>query len=115
MKRCDVNSHRSIEVELLDDVSNAEIYCEINKCILSDDVANEQSDVESLAVVETMKKYWPCAPDGFIPNSVIRRLIQPRPPPDYSQIIKELDEKELENRVRKGIHEGKFNLQLKYP
>ena len=24
------------------------------------------------------KKYWPCAPDGFIPNSVIRALIVPK-------------------------------------
>ena len=24
------------------------------------------------------KKYWPCAPDGFIPNSIIRDLITPK-------------------------------------
>ena len=24
------------------------------------------------------KKYWPCAPDGFIPNSIIRGLINPK-------------------------------------
>jgi hypothetical protein len=24
------------------------------------------------------KKYWPCAPDGFIPNSIIRYLIRPK-------------------------------------
>lgn len=26
------------------------------------------------------RKYWPCAPDGFIPNSVIRDLITPKKP-----------------------------------
>lgn len=24
------------------------------------------------------RKYWPCAPDGFIPNSIIRHLIIPK-------------------------------------
>lgn len=26
--------------------------------------------------------YWPCAPDGFIPNSVVRNLVKPRKPPE---------------------------------
>ncbi|XP_057312304.1 WD repeat-containing protein 87-like [Hydractinia symbiolongicarpus] len=28
------------------------------------------------------KKYWPCAPDGFIPNSVIRNTVAPEPAPN---------------------------------
>ena len=26
------------------------------------------------------KVYWPCAPDGFIPNSVVRKRITPKRP-----------------------------------
>ena len=29
---------------------------------------------------QTAKVYWPCAPDGFIPNSVVRKLVKPRKP-----------------------------------
>ena len=31
---------------------------------------------------ETTKVYWPCAPDGFIPNSVVRNLVKPRKLPE---------------------------------
>ena len=27
---------------------------------------------------ETDKVYWPCAPDGYIPNSVVRKRVKPR-------------------------------------
>lgn len=36
---------------------------------------------------ETPKKYWPCAPDGYIPNSVIRKFIKPKPFPDHERLI----------------------------
>ena len=30
---------------------------------------------------EPAKVYWPCAPDGYIPNSVVRKRVKPRKPP----------------------------------
>lgn len=44
--------------------------------------ASEKSGVEAedTRSCTNSKKYWPCAPDGFIPNSVIRYLIEPEPP-----------------------------------
>lgn len=36
---------------------------------------------------ETPKKYWPCAPDGYIPNSVIRKFIKPKPFLDHERLI----------------------------
>ncbi|KAL9984788.1 hypothetical protein ACROYT_G007121 [Oculina patagonica] len=30
---------------------------------------------------DTTEVYWPCAPDGYIPNSVVRGFIKPRRPP----------------------------------
>ncbi|XP_068741933.1 WD repeat-containing protein 87-like [Montipora capricornis] len=69
----------------------------------------------SLPTIDTEQSpqvFWPCAPDGFIPNSVIRQRVKPRKPP--SRLIPRLtraaqkrgrafveDEKEVEeNRDR---------------
>ena len=55
--------------------------------------------------------YWPCAPDGFIPNSVVRKLVKPRKPParlipqmtrpekKKEQVIEE-DEEDDENKPK---------------
>ena len=31
--------------------------------------------------VEPVRVFWPCAPDGYIPNSVVRQKVKPRRPP----------------------------------
>ncbi len=45
--------------------------------------------------------YWPCAPDGFIPNSVVRETIKPTIPPDYTELIRQLEENEANSRFKK--------------
>ena len=34
----------------------------------------------------TSAKYWPCAPDGFIPNSTVRAIVAP-PPPNFLTLL----------------------------
>ena len=64
--------------------------------------AIEEEDVDYVEMAEASMKFWPCAPDGFLPNSVIRSIIQPKAPPDYSLLVKELDEKDAVERIQKG-------------
>ena len=38
-------------------------------------------------------KYWPCAPDGFIPNSLVRYVVAPPPPtplPEQREVKQEI-------------------------
>lgn len=62
-----------------------------------------------------IKKFWPCAPDGFIPNSIIRYLIcpkreeldkvQPWQPRDFNFLD---DEPEIEFCTPEFSDEGKL-------
>ncbi len=80
---------------------------------------DEQSDSKTSLEVPTDEEtsdgtnnniiFLPCAKDGYIPNSVIRQLIQPTAPPDYSEIIKEIEEKEEAGRFKRS----KMNLTPK--
>ncbi len=73
---------------------------------------DEQSDSKTNLEVPTDEEtsdgtnnniiFLPCAKDGYIPNSVIRQLIQPTAPPDYSEIIKEIEEKEEAGRFKRS-------------
>ena len=38
-------------------------------------------DEEATSEPSMTQKFWPCAPDGFIPNSVIRKVLRPKTPP----------------------------------
>ena len=42
--------------------------------------ADKNADTALSLEEENGKKFWPCAPDGFIPNSIIRKLISPKKP-----------------------------------
>ncbi|XP_048578307.1 uncharacterized protein LOC5510818 isoform X2 [Nematostella vectensis] len=46
--------------------------------------------------------YWPCAPDCFIPNSVVRKLVKVRKPPEYliPKIIRPVKEKKKKRKNR---------------
>ena len=50
---------------------------------------------------EKSRKYWPCAPDGYIPNSVIRSIVQPMTPQDYSELI-QVNEEEKKRDLSDG-------------
>ena len=52
--------------------------------------------------VACLPKFWPCAPDGFLPNSVVRNIIKPIAPRDYSALIKELDAKLTSAKLAQG-------------
>eukprot|EP00794_Sanderia_malayensis_P019056 gene19056-20970_t len=41
--------------------------------------------------------YWPCAPDGNIPNSVIRSSVKPAALPDYTELVRQADAREKED------------------
>ena len=45
------------------------------------DSQNEQIPALSDGEKDTTEVYWPCAPDGYIPNSVVRGFVKPRRPP----------------------------------
>ena len=60
--------------------------------------------------------YWPCAPDGYIPNSVFRKRVKPRKPPARliarmkrtEQKKKKVMEKEEEDGEQKSKIKGMF-------
>ena len=66
---------------------------------------------------DTTEVYWPCAPDGYIPNSVVRGFVRPRRPPPRliarmkrpelkkEEIIKEGEE---DDKEEKRIIKGKY-------
>lgn len=51
---------------------------------------------------QAAKVYWPCAPDGFIPNSVVRKLVKPRKP-QARLIVRKM--KRSEQKKEKTIEE----------
>ena len=55
---------------------------------------------------EELTGYWPCAPDGYLPNSVVRSIIQSRGPHDYSSVIKELEEMDFDisDKIQGGTY-----------
>ena len=64
---------------------------------------------------ESGKVYWPCAPDGYIPNSVIRGSIRPRKPPQrlIPQIIR-VEAKQLHLvKEEDGLQEEKGDTESK--
>ena len=61
----------------------------------------------SLPTIDTEQSpqvFWPCAPDGFIPNSVIRQRVKPRKPP--SRLIPRLT-RAKQKRVRAFVEDEK--------
>ena len=66
--------------------------------------AKSKSDITRKKVI----KFWPCAPDGYLPNSVIRNLIQPKATTEYSSTIKALEEEDNYNNSQEGKLHLKF-------
>ena len=54
-----------------------EVEC-AQKLALSDRESVPRATSDS---VEPVRVFWPCAPDGYIPNSVVRQKVKPRRPP----------------------------------
>ena len=50
-----------------------------DKLMESNNVSNHSSPTRP--ELDSSKKYWPCAPDGFIPNSIVRLGYEIKPPP----------------------------------
>ena len=75
---------------------------------------------------ETAKVYWPCAPDGFIPNSVVRKHIKPRksparliprvirPEPKTEEVREEEEEEKEEEDENKSKIKGNLKSGLCY-
>ena len=79
----------SIEEELVDEDT------------LEEEVNDDNDMKEELA--GDSKFFWPCAPDGYVPNSIVRDLIKPVKPPDYSALIRELEANQANERFLKGM------------
>ena len=62
----------------------------------------------------TTEVYWPCAPDGYIPNSVVRSLIKPRrPPPMLIPRRKRRELKQEETKEEEGDDEFQDKKRIK--
>ena len=62
---------------------------------------------------DTTEVYWPCAPDGYIPNSVVRGFVRPRrPPPRLIARIKRTELKKKETMEEGEEEDDKEEKQI---
>lgn len=54
------------------------LYNQSEVRILVDGRQPFQSHTCDIELPPVKKKFWPCAPDGFIPNSIVRIFVAPR-------------------------------------
>ena len=76
-----------------------------------EELVDEETHVEEVNDDDDMKEelagdskfFWPCAPDGYVPNSIVRDFIKPVKPPDYSALIRELEANQANDRFLRGM------------
>ena len=78
-----------------------------------EDSQNLQSPEPLPVKKETPKKYWPCAPDGFIPNSVVRKFVKRHEKSDVEAEEKK-DEEGAEDLKTSGETLLMLNLSIAY-
>lgn len=87
-----------------------EVEC-AQKLALSDRESVPRATSDS---VEPVRVFWPCAPDGYIPNSVVRQKVKPRRPParlivGTKQPMQKLPYKE--DKEEQEIEEGRAKIR----
>ena len=89
IEECEETASNGSEEETVDEDTNVEAS------YIDEDIKE--------ALAEDSKFFWPCAPDCYIPNSIVRDIIKPVKPPDYSAVIRELDAKQASERFFQGM------------
>ena len=80
--------------------------CNIEAQNAENEEAAQEDNNEHDEVEEELTGFWPCAPDGYLPNSVVRSIIRSRGPRDYSSLIKELEDVDFDisDKIQGGTY-----------